>query len=70
MGKLSATAVKAATRPGRIALTDADRHRSTKATRPLAIYLAERLGCFEVIAKPYLTGVHHGLFEMSPPSLQ
>lgn len=48
------------------ALTHADRYHRTIATRSLALYLAERLGCFEMIAGPDLTGVHANLFEEPP----
>lgn len=51
-------------------LTDPDRYARTKATRSLALYLAERLGCFEVTAGPDLSGVHAGLFEEPPRSLR
>ncbi|QGN54066.1 hypothetical protein [Novosphingobium sp. Gsoil 351] len=45
------------------ALNHADRYHRTKATRSLALYLAERLGCFEVTAGPDLAGAHPTLFE-------
>lgn len=57
----------ACTPPAAIAaLSHADRLHRTKATRSLALYLAERLGCFEVTAGPDLVGIHPELFEEPP----